>query len=232
MLSSYCTFLALFISLVNANAQVEASSQHSLRRAQSAVFGGNLLAPAPSPTTSVSFVEEEDNKATTVPTLAPIVTEYWNVVGDGFYRPPAVDQDTQDIPADAASTMSQLEEEMAAAAAAADQDNGNPKDADENNANTSDDKDKTALILVACLVSVAAISCIAVLVLLLKARRDRATVKAAKIPKAITTDSNNGETHDQDHTVDATETDREFEEHPYVQELWAVTESDSETSSV
>jgi hypothetical protein len=201
------------------------TTQHLRRRVQ---VGS---APAPSP----SFLIE----ATEVPTLSPVIIEYWSVVGDGFYRPPAVgggvEEDVPDDQQAAAGAVedgdatTQEQEQVATVVTIGEKDDtattgANNEPSTDNNINDKniggDDDDNTNLywIIIAACVGAAAIVLALVLFPHYAARRH-----------------GRQSMHDKGSKSEKVEpTERELSEHPHIEEITvsAVEEDSSATSSV
>jgi hypothetical protein len=239
MVSSMSLSLLLVVSLAAAISVVDAESYWSTNKNLRGEYYYYQTAPAPAPTLSIRILQGED-QPTNVPTLSPVIVEYWNITGDGYADRPDEDLptdqehivDVDDLPtSDVTSGPTTAPTRTLNDGAQAEPKSVN--DNENNKSKKSSKEDQKWIILVAVLTSAAFLLMLFLLVLVCRTRRrnrrDLATKQAVNGDKSATAAARNAANRDA--PCDPTETDREYSEHAPIQETMTDSDMASETSS-
>ena len=242
-------------SSVNLNKNLRGAEQTPVIAPAPAPCRHHLAAPAPAPSPSIRILQDlgDDEEDGSFPTLSPVIVEYWDVVGDGYGNPNRPDED---VPTDQVEIVA-VDDLKADTDTDTILNDGEGTPADTNTVNDKDDivkstsqndslkDDKKWVILVAVLTSAAFLLMFVLLVLVCRARRRNRSDDAAKhvvngggdgektvtVTPAVAAAAARMAAHACD-ACDPTETDRDFSEHPDIQEIRTVSDKESETYSV
>jgi hypothetical protein len=222
----------------------------------------SVTAPAPAPSIRIlqdgdQDGDQDDQGGDNVPTLAPVIVEYWAIEGNGYGKPPDEDEPDEDGPErtvleDAATTTTLNEDSLSDATttdattlneddegaqpetnSAKDKDNDN--EIMENSKTKSSMKDDQIWVFLVFVLGGAALFLMLILFALVcrSRRRDHRehAIKQAAGEKAASAAAAAARAN-LEAACDPTETDREFSEHPHVQEIFTDSDNASDTSSI
>jgi hypothetical protein len=283
--SAYFSLVVVVLSLASGLSLVDADS--SINKNLRGVFyqittNESVAAPAPAPSIRIlqggdQDGDQDDQGEDDVPTLSPVIIEYWAIEGDGYGKPPdevlpdedgpdedgpdedGPDEDGSDedgpektvleyattttlndgkgkiSSSDATTTdTTTLNEDDEGAQPETNSANGKDDDNEiiENNKSKSSLKDDQKWVFMVYVLGGAAFLVMLILFALgcrsrRRDRREHAIKQAAGEKAAAAAAAANLEA-----ACDPTETDREFSEHPHIQEIFTDSDNTSETSSV
>jgi hypothetical protein len=218
----------------------------------------SVTAPAPAPSIRIlqdgdQDGDQDDQGGDNVPTLAPVIVEYWAIEGNGYGKPPDEDEPDEDGPErtvleDATiTTTSTLNDATTTTDTTtlneddevAQPETNNAKDNDNEileNAKSKDSmKDDQIWVFLVFVLGGAALFLMLILFALVcrSRRRDHRehAIKQAAGEKAASAAAAAARAN-LEAACDPTETDREFSEHPHVQEIFTDSDNASDTSSI